>query len=72
MRLNPPIDPDTNPVDHFLASLNDVFEHVLQDVGEADILEVAVHSEVNQNDRPIGYYFQTAGSVIWRRDLECV
>ena len=36
--LNPPTDPKTNPVEHFLASVNDLFEHVLQAVGDADML----------------------------------
>ena len=38
VRLNPPTDRDSNPVDHFLDSVKDLFEHVLQDVGDADIL----------------------------------
>ena len=38
VRLNPPTDPNTNPVDHFLDRVNYLFEHVLQDVGDADIL----------------------------------
>ena len=69
VRLNPPNNPETNPVDHFLASVNNRFEHVLQDMGYADMVDVAIHNEVNQSYR---YQFQTAGSVIWRRDLECV
>ena len=36
--LNPPTDPEINPVDHFLASVNDLFEHALQDVGDADMV----------------------------------
>ena len=58
MRLNPPTDPDTNPVDHFLVSVNDLFEHVLQDVGDADMVGVAIHNEVNQSDRPIRISFR--------------
>ena len=41
VRLNPPTDPDTNPVDHFLDSVNDLFEHVLHDVLGADMLGIA-------------------------------
>ena len=33
VRLNPPTTPDANSVHHFLASVNDLFEHGLQDVG---------------------------------------
>ena len=58
VRLKPPTDPDTNPMDHFLASVNDLFEHVLQDVGDADMVGVPIHNEVNQSDRPIGIIFR--------------
>ena len=67
--LNPPTDPNTNPVDNFLASVNDLFEHVLQDVGDADMLGVAIHNEVNQSDRHVGISYrrrdQLSGDVIW-------
>ena len=69
VRLNPPNNPETNPVDHFLASVNNRFEHVLQDVGYADMVDVAIHNEVNQSYRPIGISFrrrdQLSGDVIW-------
>ena len=54
VRLNPATTPDANPVDHFLASVNDLFENALQDVGDADMVGIAIHNEVNQNDKPIG------------------
>ena len=69
VRLNPPTDPEINPVDHFLASVNDLFEHALQDVGDADMVGVAIHNEVNQSDRPIGISFrrrdQLSVDAIW-------
>ena len=34
MLLNPPTNPEINPVDNFLTGVNDLFEHALQDVGE--------------------------------------
>ena len=34
MRLIPPSD-NTNPLAHFLASVNDLFEHALRDVDES-------------------------------------
>ena len=34
VRINPPYSPDANPIDHFLASVNDLFEHALRDVGD--------------------------------------
>ncbi len=33
--------------------MNDLFEHVLEDVGFADMVGIAIHNEVNQND---GFY----------------
>ena len=53
MRLQPPSS-DTNPIDYFIASVNDLFEHALQDVGDRDIVGFAIHNELNQNDKPKG------------------
>ncbi len=68
VRLNPATLPGGNPVDYFLASVNDLFEHALQDMGDADMVGIAIHSEVNQSDRPIGISFrrrdQLSGDVI--------
>ena len=50
VRLIPPSTPDANPVDHFLASVNDLFQHALQDVGDGDMVGIAIHNESNQND----------------------
>jgi hypothetical protein len=47
VRLNPPSDLNLNPVDHFLASVNNLFEHVLQDVQDSDMVGVTIHNEVN-------------------------
>ena len=38
VRLNTPIDPATNHMGSFLASVNDLFEQALQDVGDADMV----------------------------------
>ena len=69
VRLSSPTDPDTNPVDHFLTSMNDLFEHALQDVRDADMVGIAIHNEVYQNDRLIGISFRRrdrlSGNVIW-------
>ena len=69
VHLNPPTAPDVNPVDHFLANVNDLFEHVLQDVGNGDMVGIAIHNEVNQNDKPIGINFsrcdQLSVDAIW-------
>jgi hypothetical protein len=69
VRLNPPSERDRNPIDHFLASVNDLFEHVLHDVQDSDIVVVAIRNEVNQSDKPVGRSFrrrdQMSGDVIW-------
>jgi hypothetical protein len=66
---NPPIDLDLNPIDHFLASVNDLFEHVLHDVQGSDMVGVAIRNKVNQSDKPIGLSFrrrdQMSGDVLW-------
>ena len=68
VHLNPPTDIDTNPVDHFLASVNDLFEDALQDVADADMVGVTIQNEGNQSNRPIGISFrrrdQLSGDVI--------
>ena len=58
MRLHPPSSPDANPIYHFLASVNDLFEHALRGVGDGDMVGVAIHNESNQNDKPIGISFK--------------
>ena len=58
VRLNPPTAPDANPLDHFTASVNDLLEHALQGEGDGDMVGIAIHSESNQNDKPIGISFR--------------
>jgi hypothetical protein len=69
VRLNPPSDLDLNPIDHFLASINDLFEDVLHDVQDSDMVGVAIQNEVNQRDKPIGLSFrrrdQMSGDINW-------
>ena len=69
VRLNPSSETNTNPVNHFLASVNDLFERALQNVSDSDRIGVAVHNEVNQSDRPIGPSFRRKnhlyGDTIW-------
>ena len=68
MRLNPPTDA-SDPVSHFLASVNELFESVLSDVGDSDMVGIAIQNQVNQNDKPIGISFrrkdQLSGDVVW-------
>ena len=69
VRLNPPYQTDSNPVNHFLSSVNDLSEHSLQSVRDSDTVGVAAHNESNRNDKPIGLSFrrkdQLSGDVIW-------
>jgi len=46
VRLLPPSN-NVDPVNHFLASVNDLFEHVLQNVSDSDIVGLTIHNQVN-------------------------
>jgi len=68
VRLIPPSE-NSDPVAHFLASVNDLFEHALNDVDNADMVGITIQNLVNQNDKSIGISFrrkdQLSGDVIW-------
>ena len=66
VRLLPPSS-NVDPVTHFLASVNDLFEHVLQNVSDSDIVGMTIHNQVNESDMPIGIGI----GIIRRRDMEC-
>jgi len=51
-RLIPHLD-NSDPVTHFLASVNVLFVHVLHDVGDGDMVGITIRNQVNQNDKPI-------------------
>ena len=57
VRLLPP-STNVDPVTHFLATVNDLFEHVLQNVSDSDIVGMTIHNQVNQSDKPIGISFR--------------
>jgi len=67
-RLLPPAD-NNDPVGHFLASVNELFEYALQDVSDSDMVGITIQNRVNQNDKSIGISFrrndQLSGEVIW-------
>ena len=75
VRLNPPpLVSETSPalpepVSHFIDSVNYLFDHVLEDVGDAELVGITIHNEVNQADKPIGFSFrrreQLSSDVIW-------
>ena len=54
---------------HFLASVNEWFAHVLQNVRNGHMVGITKHNEVKQSDKPIGISFrrkdQLSGDVIW-------
>ena len=69
VRLLPPSDDTADPVSHFLASVNDLFQHALQGASDSDMVGITIQNEMNQNDKPIGISFrrkdQLSGDVIW-------
>ena len=69
VRLKSPSE-NSDSVTHFLASVNDLFEHTLRDVDAADMVGIMIRNQVNENDKPIGISLRRPA--IWRRDLECV
>ena len=38
--------------------MNDLFEYVLPDVGDGDMVGIAIHNKSNQKDKPIGINFR--------------
>jgi len=68
VRLIPPSD-NSNPVAHFLASVNDLFEHTLRDVDDSDKAGITIQNQVNQNDKPIGISYRRkdhlSADLIW-------
>ena len=69
VRLNPPPPISTDPVNHFVASVNEMFDHLLENVGDGDMVGTTIHNEVNQTDKPIVFSFrkkdQISSDVIW-------
>ena len=53
-----PLSDATDPVSHFLASLNDLFRHALQNLNESDMVGITIQNRENQNDKPIGISFR--------------
>jgi len=67
VRLLPP-EYNGDPVGHFIASVNALFEYVLQDVIDSDMVGITIQNQVNQNDKPVGISFrrkdQLSGEVV--------
>jgi len=49
VRLNPPppTTPLPDPVIHIINSVNNLFDYVLEDVGDANMVGITIHNEVN-------------------------
>ena len=66
--FNTPSD-NTNTVAHFLASMNDLIEHVLRDEDDSHMVGMTIQNQVNQNDKPIEITFrrkhQIVADVMW-------
>ena len=58
-----------DPVNHFLDSVNALFNYALENVRASDMVGVTIRNEDNQADKAIGFSFrrrdQIAGDVIW-------
>jgi len=68
VRLLPPSD-DDDPVNHFVNSVNDLFDYALHIVSDIDMVGITIQNRENQNDKPIGTSFrrkdQLSGDVVW-------
>jgi hypothetical protein len=62
VRLLPPSDA-TDPVSYFLASLNDLLCHALQNLNESYMVGITIQNRENQNDKPIGNSFRRKDQV---------
>jgi hypothetical protein len=51
LRLNPPTDPNPNPVDHLLASVNSLFEQAFQSLLDSQMMGIAIRNEINQGHK---------------------
>jgi len=62
VRLFPPSG-DTDTFSHFLARLNDLFRHALQNLNESYMVGITIQNRENQNDKPIGNSFRRMDQV---------
>ena len=68
--LNPPAEiPLPDPVTAFVDSVNNMFDHVLEYVRDADMVGITIHNKVSQSDKPIVFSYrrkdQIWSDVIW-------
>jgi len=66
--LLPPSD-DDDSVNHFVASVDDLFDYALRKGNDSDMVGITIQNHENQNDKPIGTSFrrkdQLSGDVVW-------
>ena len=63
-RLNlPPI--SAGPLIHSVASVNEMFHHLLENVDDGDIVGITTHHEVNQNDFSFRRKDKISSDVLW-------
>ena len=56
-RLLPPSD-ESDPISHFLDSVNDLCEHALRDCNDSDMVGISIHNETDIKDKAIGISFR--------------
>jgi hypothetical protein len=70
VQLIPPSDrSDTDPMSHFIASVTDLFEYVLRNSTDSDMVGITVCHQVNVKDKAVGLSFrrkdQLTENVVW-------
>jgi hypothetical protein len=69
VRLRPPPGPEPDPVRHFLASVNELFEYALENVEDTDMVGISISNKEHMTYKAIGLSFrrrdQISSDVIW-------
>jgi len=59
VRLLPPFEGENqNPMSHFLASVSDLFEYVLRNCTDSDMIGITISNKVYAQDKAIGISFR--------------
>jgi hypothetical protein len=60
VRLLPPPDDfeNTDPLSHFVAGMNDLFDYAMQDFAYSDMVGLSISNEENVQDKAIGLSFR--------------
>ena len=46
------------PTNYFVASVNELFDHMFDNVNDGDMVGITIHNEINQSDKSIGFSFR--------------